>query len=67
MALLSHQVSEGRLIGALLGYRAIYYIGPLMVAGVLYLMMEVHARKHRHLRKRYGTAMASIRTGTKGN
>lgn len=67
VALLSHQVSEGPLIGALLGYRAIYYIGPLLVAGVLYLLTEIHARKHRHLRKRYGTAMASIRTGRKGN
>ena len=66
VALLSHQVSEGRLIGALLGYRAIYYIVPLIVAALLYLVMEVHARKHRHLRKRYGTAMASVRTGTKG-
>jgi len=45
VALLSHQVSEGRLIGALLGYRAIYYIVPLMVAAVLYLFMEVHARQ----------------------
>ena len=47
IALLSHLLSEGRLIGALLGYRAIYYIAPLMVAGVLYLVMEVHARQQR--------------------
>jgi uncharacterized membrane protein YbhN (UPF0104 family) len=45
IALLSHQVSEGRLIGALLCYRAIYYIAPLMVAALLYLVMETHARK----------------------
>jgi uncharacterized membrane protein YbhN (UPF0104 family) len=45
IALLSHQISEGRLIAALLGYRAIYYIVPLMVAAVLYLVMELHARK----------------------
>jgi uncharacterized membrane protein YbhN (UPF0104 family) len=49
VALLSHVVSEGRLIGALLGYRAIYYILPLMIAAVLYLYMELHAkRKRRH-------------------
>lgn len=47
VALLSHIVPESRLIGALLGYRAIYYIGPLMIAAVLYLALEVHARKHR--------------------
>jgi uncharacterized membrane protein YbhN (UPF0104 family) len=45
VALLSHQVSEGRLIGALLGYRAIYYMTPLMFAAALYLVMELHARK----------------------
>jgi len=47
VALLSHIVPESRLIGALLGYRAIYYIGPLMIAAVLYLAMELRARKHR--------------------
>jgi uncharacterized membrane protein YbhN (UPF0104 family) len=51
VALLSHQVSEGRLIGALLGYRAIYYIVPLIAASLLYLYMEVHAKnKKRELR-----------------
>ena len=45
VALLSHQISEGRLIGALLAYRAIYYIVPLMLAAMLYLVMELHARK----------------------
>lgn len=47
VALLSHLLSEGRLIGALLGYRAIYYIAPLMAAAALYLVMEVHARRQR--------------------
>jgi glycosyltransferase 2 family protein len=45
LALLSHQVSEGRLLAALLGYRAIYYIAPLIVAGLLYLAMEALARQ----------------------
>jgi hypothetical protein len=45
VALLSHQVPESRLLGALLGYRAIYYLVPLMVAAVLYLVMEAHARR----------------------
>jgi uncharacterized membrane protein YbhN (UPF0104 family) len=54
VALLSHIVSEERLIGALLGYRAIYYILPLMIAAVVYLFMEVHAKQKRrfmHLRE----------------
>ena len=54
VALLSHVVSEGRLIGALLGYRAVYYVLPLMIAALLYLFMEVHAR--RQLRSREGEA-----------
>jgi uncharacterized membrane protein YbhN (UPF0104 family) len=41
-------VSEGRLIAALLGYRAIYYIVPLMVASLLYLAMEMNAKKLAH-------------------
>jgi uncharacterized membrane protein YbhN (UPF0104 family) len=28
IALLSHRISEGQLLAALLGYRAVYYIGP---------------------------------------
>ena len=47
IALLSHVVSEGKLIAALLGYRAIYYIAPLAIASVLYLVMEVRVRKQK--------------------
>lgn len=57
VALLSHLVSESRLIGALLGYRAVYYILPLMIASLLYLWMEVHAKHRRRiLRLREGEA-----------
>jgi glycosyltransferase 2 family protein len=52
VALLSHVMSEGRLIGALLGYRAIYYIVPLMLAALLYLYMELHARNKHHEARR---------------
>jgi hypothetical protein len=45
IALLSHLIPEGQLLGALLGYRAIYYIVPLMAASVMYLVMEARARK----------------------
>jgi uncharacterized membrane protein YbhN (UPF0104 family) len=45
IALLSHVVPEGRLLAALLGYRAIYYIVPLMAASLLYLAMEIHAKR----------------------
>lgn len=45
VGLLSHQVSEGRLLAALLGYRAIYYIGPTLVAAAMYLAFELKARR----------------------
>jgi uncharacterized membrane protein YbhN (UPF0104 family) len=55
IALLSHRISEGQLLAALLGYRAVYYIGPLLIAAVLYLGMELKARR---LRKRAHIAPA---------
>ena len=49
VALLSHRVPETQLLGALLTYRAIYYIGPLIIAAALYLLMELRQRKmHAH-------------------
>jgi uncharacterized membrane protein YbhN (UPF0104 family) len=55
IALLSHRISEGQLLAALLGYRAVYYIGPLLIAAVLYVGMELKARR---LRKRAHIAPA---------
>lgn len=45
IALLGHRISEGQLLAALLGYRAVYYIGPLVIAALMYLVMEVRARR----------------------
>jgi uncharacterized membrane protein YbhN (UPF0104 family) len=47
VALLSHQVAQGKLLGALLAYRALYYLLPLMVATVAYLVTELRARRLR--------------------
>lgn len=52
IALLGHRAPEAQLLGALLGYRAIYYIAPLLIAALLYLGMELRARK----RARHGAA-----------
>ncbi len=41
VALLSHRLPETQLLAALLAYRAVYYLGPLGMAAVLYLMQEV--------------------------
>lgn len=46
IALLSHRVPEHQLIGALLAYRAVYYIVPMAVAALQYLKVEVRTRKH---------------------
>lgn len=45
ISLLGHRISEGQLLAALLGYRAVYYIGPLLIAAVMYLVMELRARR----------------------
>lgn len=45
IALLSHRLPEPQLLGALLGYRALYYIAPLLVAALLYLTLEAKTRK----------------------
>lgn len=45
IALLSHRVPEHQLLGALLAYRAIYYLVPLVVGALLYLKVEVRTRR----------------------
>jgi uncharacterized membrane protein YbhN (UPF0104 family) len=47
LALVGHRIGEGALLGALLGYRAIYYIAPMAIASVMYLGMELRARKRK--------------------
>lgn len=43
--LLAQKVGEPQLLAALLAYRAVYYLGPLLVAAVMYAVMEVRARR----------------------
>jgi len=45
VALLSHRIPQSQLLAALLGYRALYYIGPLLLAALLYLVVEMRARR----------------------
>lgn len=44
VALLSHQMPRHEILAALVAYRLVYYLAPLAVASVLYLVMEVKAR-----------------------
>ena len=46
VALLSHRVPEARLLAALLGYRAIYYIVPTLIAGAMDLAFEIKAKRN---------------------
>jgi uncharacterized membrane protein YbhN (UPF0104 family) len=46
IALLAHRIPEHHLLGALLAYRALFYIVPLFVGALLYLKVEVRARRH---------------------
>lgn len=45
LALLSQQIASSELLAALLAYRAIYYLAPLALAAVLYLLMEARSGK----------------------
>lgn len=63
IALLGHRVPEVHLLAALLGYRALYYIGPLVVAALLYLVMELRARRlrrHAHVDPATGAAVEGV-------
>jgi len=47
LALLHGQLGQGSLIAALLGYRTLYYLIPLLLALVTYLVLEKRARTMR--------------------
>jgi uncharacterized membrane protein YbhN (UPF0104 family) len=44
VALLSDQLPKSELLAALLMYRAIYYLAPLLVATLVYLLVEARAK-----------------------
>jgi uncharacterized membrane protein YbhN (UPF0104 family) len=44
VALLQGQYSKGTLLAALIGYRALYFLMPLAIACVIYLVLEKTAR-----------------------
>jgi uncharacterized membrane protein YbhN (UPF0104 family) len=45
VALLSYRIPEHQLIGALLAYRAIFYLTPLLAGALLYVKVEMHFKK----------------------
>ncbi|QQZ41504.1 UPF0104 family protein [Pseudomonas sp. SK3(2021)] len=44
IALLQHEVSRGSLLAGLIAYRAIYFILPLLIALLMYLLLEARAK-----------------------
>jgi glycosyltransferase 2 family protein len=42
----AHPINQ--LLAALLAYRAVFYLGPLIIAGFAYLALELAARRHAH-------------------
>lgn len=47
LALLGSQVAQGPLLGALIAYRALYYLLPLAIAGVMFFLLESRAKAER--------------------
>jgi len=47
LALLHGQINQGSLVAALLGYRTLYYLIPLLLAVVTYLVLEKRAKAMR--------------------
>lgn len=51
LALLHGQIGQGTLVAALLGYRSLYYLIPLLLALVTYLVLEKRAKAMRQRSK----------------
>ncbi len=47
ITILQHQISHGAILAALIGYRVCYFLAPLAVAFVTYLIIESRAKKLR--------------------
>jgi uncharacterized membrane protein YbhN (UPF0104 family) len=47
ITLMQHQFSKGQLLAALIGYRVIYFLIPLMIALVVYVVLEKRAKAMR--------------------
>lgn len=46
VAMLGWKLGVGPVLGAVLAYRALYYLAPLLVAGIVFLLLEAYARRH---------------------
>lgn len=51
VTLLQHQISKGSLLAGLIGYRALYFLAPLLVATLVYLVLEFRAKRLRQMNR----------------
>jgi uncharacterized membrane protein YbhN (UPF0104 family) len=51
LALLQHHVAKSEILAALIGYRALYFLLPLMAAFLVYLVLERRGRKRKRANK----------------
>lgn len=49
LALLQHHVASSEILAALIGYRALYFLLPLVVALLAYFALERRGRKHKRV------------------
>jgi len=49
LAFFSAQMPENELLAALIAYRAVYYLGPLLLGTLLYIALEARARRNRRV------------------
>lgn len=47
VAMLQHQFSQGTILAAIIGYRLVYFLIPLCIAGIFYFVLEKRAKKIR--------------------
>ncbi|MCY7371952.1 MAG: lysylphosphatidylglycerol synthase domain-containing protein [Polaromonas sp.] len=45
VALLAHRMPQPEILAALVAYRVVYYLGPLVIAALVYLVTEARAKK----------------------
>jgi uncharacterized membrane protein YbhN (UPF0104 family) len=45
IAMLHHQLSKGSILAALIGYRVVYFLLPLAIACIVYLVIESRAKR----------------------
>lgn len=59
ITLLQHQLSKGTILAALIGYRVIYFLIPLGIAVIIYLVLESRAKKMREANHNQENAIKS--------